>query len=75
MKIEEKDEDGKDVKEQSDVWGWEGRMRNGRMNEDVKKWWGWRLEGWKLEGRMDRMDRMDMNIKKWIWMIKDGYEW
>ena len=72
MKIEEKDEDGKDVKEQSDVWGWEGRMRNGRMNEDVKKWWGWRLEGWKLEGRIklrrkNKDDKDEDRKERWRW--------
>ena len=72
MKIEEKDEDGKDVKEQSDVWGWEGRMRNERMNEDVKKWWGWRLEGWKLEGRIklrrkNKDDKDEDRKERWRW--------
>ena len=72
MKIEEKDEDGKDVKEQSDVWGLEGRMRNGRMNEDVKKWWGWRLEGWKLEGRIklrrkNKDDKDEDRKERWRW--------
>jgi len=65
MKIEEKDEDGKDVKEQKDVWGWEGRMRMARIDEDGKDRWGWI---WMMKDRQDR----------WIWILNnelDGYEW